>query len=85
MVNGVLQDMFTISILDLNTNIVRLILNIDHGKLSTNLSWSPDGNFIIYSLVTPKNKNEIWWLEIATGKTGPLTNTIEGYSGYWSK
>ncbi len=84
-VNGTLISFFTIKTLEVATGKISSILAIDHGQLRTNLSWSPDGKYIIYSLQTDTDKSEIWWLEIASGKTGPITNTIEASFGYWQK
>lgn len=85
LVNGELKTMFTISTLDLATGTVKPLLNVDHGTLSNNLSWSPDGNFILYTLGITEERSQIWWLEVVTGKTGPLTTTIDASFAYWQK
>ncbi|WP_430909529.1 hypothetical protein [Maribacter sp. 2-571] len=83
--NGALINMFTISTLDVNNGTITPLLNVDHGALITNLSWSPDGEYIVYTLSVSENASQIWWLEVATGKTGPLTNTLNARYAYWSK
>ncbi|TPN81229.1 PD40 domain-containing protein [Aquimarina algicola] len=83
--NGELSTFYTIKTLNTETNKVTPLLAIDHGQLRTNLSWSPDGNYILYSLTKNSEKTEIWWFEVSSKKTGPLTNTINAFSGYWKK
>lgn len=76
-----------IKTLDLSTGKVNELVLVDHGVAYPNVSWSNDGNFIIYSLFIPtksdpsKGYNQIWWVEIATGKTGPITTNINAYGG----
>ncbi len=85
LVNGTLQSMFTISILDLRNNTITPLLNVDQGILGTNLSWSPDGKYVLYTVYTSDSQSQLWWLEIASRKTGPLTTALNTASGYWSK
>jgi hypothetical protein len=84
-ISGEIKDIYTIKILDLATGQAENLLRVDHGSLIGNLSWSPDGDFIIYSLNTSGNGAQVWWLEVATGQTGPITNTINGYAASWRK
>ncbi|MEO1485580.1 MAG: hypothetical protein AAFU57_07535 [Bacteroidota bacterium] len=84
-INGSFQTFYTIKTLDVNTNKVEVLLLVDHGMLSTNLSWSPDGQYIFYSLTQASEQTKIWWLEVATGRTGPLTTKIDAASAYWLK
>jgi len=82
---------YSIKTLNLTTGKVTDHVLIDHGKAYPNLSWSKDGNYIIYSLFIPseadpsRGNDQIWWLELATGKTGPITNTINAYGGTFRK
>ncbi len=75
---------YAIKTLDIATGQTELLLQADHGDLLPNLSWSPDGDFIIYSMNTEQGA-QIWWLEVATGTTGPITNTTNGYAVTWRK
>ena len=83
-INGEIESVYTIKTLDLATGERRPLLRVDHGQLLPNLSWSPDGAFIIYSLRTDGGA-QVWWLEVATGQTGPITNTINGFGATWRK
>jgi len=84
-INGSFQTFYTIKTIDVNTDEVEVLLLVDHGMLSTNLSWSPDGKYVFYSLTQASEQTKIWWLEVATGRTGPLTTKIEATSAYWLK
>ncbi len=84
-ISGEIKNIYTIKILDLATGQAGNLLRVDHGSLVGNLSWSPDGDFITYSLNTSGNGAQVWWLEVATGQTGPITNTINGYAATWRK
>jgi len=82
---------YAVKTLDLTTRKVTELVLIDHGKAYPNVSWSKDGNYIIYSLFIPSKadlslgNNQIWWVEVATGKTGPITNTINAFGGTFRK
>ena len=84
-INGEIESIYTIKTLDVATGQTENLLRVDHGSLVANLSWSPDGAFIIYSLNLDGGGAQIWWLEVATGQTGPITNTINGYAASWRK
>lgn len=84
-VNGEIASIYSIKTLDIATGEEKTLLQVDHGSLIGNLSWSPDGDFIVYSLNVDGGNAQIWWLEVATGKTGPITNTINGYGATWRK
>lgn len=59
----------------------RLLLLGDHGFIS-DPTWSPDGAFIVYTLGRD-GKRDLWWLEVATGATGPLTTDGLSHSADW--
>ncbi len=85
-INGEIENIYTIKLLDVATGQAENLLRVDHGSMVANLSWSPNGAFIIYSLnLDGGGGAQIWWLEVATGKTGPITNTINGYAASWRK
>lgn len=85
-INGEIESIYTIKLLDVATGQTENLLRVDHGSLIANLSWSPDGEFIIYSLnLDDGGGAQIWWLEVATGQTGPITNTISAYAASWRK
>lgn len=77
----------SIKTLDISTGEIKELVLVNHGTAYPNVSWSQDGNYIIYSLFIPNKdnpnlgNNQIWWVEISSGKTGPITNTINAYSG----
>jgi hypothetical protein len=60
----------------------RQILLIDHGSSPGGFTWSPDGKFILYYLFEG-NAVDIWWLEVATGATGKLTNNGSSLVADW--
>ncbi|WP_298473912.1 hypothetical protein [uncultured Maribacter sp.] len=72
-------------VLDLNTNKTSNIALLDHGFVYPNISWSKDGKYMVYSLRLKNNKIQVWWLEVATGKTGPVTNTFNAYGANFKK
>ena len=84
-ISGEIESIYSIKLLDIATGEKKLLLRVDHGSLLSNLSWSPDGAFIVYSLNVSGSGAQVWWLEVATGQTGPITNTINGYAASWRK
>ena len=80
-----------IKTINLATGQINELVLVDHGAAYPNVSWSKDGNFVIYSLFIPSKsdpnlgKNQIWWVEVATGKTGPITNTLNAFGGTFRK
>jgi Tol biopolymer transport system component len=49
----------------------RMLLLADHGGIR-HPTWSPDGTYLIYTLIHA-SATDIWWLDVATGATGPIT------------
>jgi hypothetical protein len=61
----------------------RHLLLLDHGTdAPVNLSWSPDGNYILYDL-SEGERVDIWWVEVATGATGKLTDDGASIAADW--
>ncbi|HYN89727.1 MAG TPA: hypothetical protein VER55_14430 [Ardenticatenaceae bacterium] len=53
----------------------RMLLLADHGTVRQ-LTWSPDGRYLLYTLATEVENEfheDIWWLDVTTGQTGPIT------------
>ena len=72
---------YTIKILDLASRTVRTLLPVNHGKLYTDLTYSKDGQYVFYTLGVQGGMSQIWWVDVLTGATGPVTNTISaGYA-----
>jgi hypothetical protein len=73
-------------IFDKNDNyrpVQRLLL--DHGTTSNGLhTWTKDGKYILYHLQESKSVFNIWWVEVATGKTGRITTNGASISPTWS-
>lgn len=70
----------------------RALVTVDWpNDIAGNPAWSPDGAYLLYTLQTPvKNPDgsdglvsNIWWLEIASGKTGKLTDDGVSLSPDW--
>lgn len=49
----------------------RQVLLVDQGVAPSNLTWSPDGTLLLYTLYHAQGA-EIWWLDMRTGATGRL-------------
>jgi Tol biopolymer transport system component len=49
----------------------RQVLLVDQGVAPSNLTWSPDGTLLLYTLYQERGA-EIWWLDMRTGATGRL-------------
>ncbi len=52
----------------------RMLLFADHGRSIGRVRWSPDGAYLVYTLERFDGRSDIWWLEVATGATGPVTS-----------
>ncbi len=78
--NGTQTYAYAIKILDLATDQKREVTIVDFGEIDPMLSWSNDGSYIFYSVRLPSGKKQIWWSEVATGDTGPITNTINAFA-----
>ncbi|MBM1105600.1 PD40 domain-containing protein [Aurantibacter crassamenti] len=80
-----------IKTINITTGKIKELVLVDHGSAYPNVSWSNDGNYIIYSLFIPSKadsnlgNNQIWWVEIATSKTGPITTNINAFGGTFRK
>ena len=61
----------------------RMILLADHGSVAYPV-WSPDGTYIAYSLQNGL-KSDIWWLDVATGATGPITSDGLSTKASWRR
>jgi hypothetical protein len=52
---------------------VESLLLADHGELYGNFVYSHDGSYVYYSLSVGQDRGaQVWWLDPATGQTGPL-------------
>ena len=55
----------------------RVLLIADHGGFSDaidDFTWSPDGRYVLYGLYEATNAANVWWLDVATGATGRVTD-----------
>lgn len=59
----------------------RMLLLADNGDISAP-TWSPDGKYIAYTLSHDGNR-DIWWLDVASGATGPVTTDGLSHSASW--
>lgn len=84
LLEGEIEYIYTIKVMDLASREVRVLLPVDHGKLLTDLSWSADGKYIFYTLLVSGGTSQIWWLDVNNGTTGPITNTINAGYANWS-
>ena len=50
----------------------RQLVLVDFGHYVSNPTWSPDGRYLLYDVLIGDNLTELYWLELATGKTGSL-------------
>lgn len=60
----------------------RQVLLIDQGGTPGNLTWSPDGNLLLYTLFQGAGA-DIWWLDMRSGATGRLTTTGSAGAADW--
>lgn len=75
---------FAIMLYDLQRlNNPRMLLFADHGRLISSLSWSPDGAYLVYTLERLDGRTDIWWLDVATGATGPVTRDGVALEAAW--
>jgi Tol biopolymer transport system component len=65
-----------------NELIGRMILLVDHGTEPAGLTWSPDGNFLLYNL-SQGDAVDIWWLDVRNGQTGRLTRNGASIAPDW--
>ncbi|WP_298817874.1 hypothetical protein [Chloroflexus sp.] len=61
----------------------RMLLFADHGRSISSLSWSPDGAYLLYTLERFDGRTDIWWLDVATGATGPITTDGNALEAVW--
>jgi len=64
----------------------RVLLIADHGGISDAIdefTWSPDGRYVLYTLYESTDAANVWWLDVATGSTGRVTNDGASVSVDW--
>lgn len=61
----------------------RMLLFADHGQIISRLSWSPDGAYLVYTLEGFDGRTNIWWLDVSTGATGPVTTDGVALEAAW--
>jgi hypothetical protein len=64
----------------------RVLLIADDGGISgaiDDFTWSPDGRYVLYTLYESADAANVWWLDVATGATGRVTNDGASVSVDW--
>jgi WD40-like Beta Propeller Repeat len=64
----------------------RVLLIADRGGISGaigDFTWSPDGRWVLYTLYESADAANVWWLDVATGATGRVTNDGASVSVDW--
>jgi hypothetical protein len=64
----------------------RVLLIADHGGISEAIdefTWSPDGEYVLYTLHETADTANVWWLDVASGATGRITNDGASLSVDW--
>ncbi len=61
----------------------RMLLLADHGRSIGRVRWSPDGAYLIYTLGRFDGGSDIWWLEVSSGATGPITSDGAWVEAAW--
>jgi hypothetical protein len=64
----------------------RVLLIADQGGISgaiDQFTWSPDGQYVLYTLHESANAANVWWLDVASGTTGRITNDGASLSVDW--
>src|SRR6185369_15341650 len=46
-------------------------------------TWSPDGRYVLYTLFEAADAANVWWLDVATGATGRVTDDGASLSVDW--
>lgn len=73
--------LYTMNPLDLRSN--KLVAQIDGAYLKA-YDWSPDDRQVIYAAFTANTASTLWLLEVASGKSTPLTPRQSGDEMYYS-
>ena len=71
-----------IMLFDRATLVGKSVLLVDHGTEPANLTWSPNGKYLLYSLFEGNNV-DIWWLDVTSGKTGKVTTNGASIAANW--
>jgi Tol biopolymer transport system component len=66
-----------------NLDLPRQVLFADHGRLVSHISWSPDGKYLVYTLERFDGGSDIWWLDVTSGATGPITSDGKSLEAAW--
>lgn len=61
----------------------RMLLLADHGRSIGRVRWSPDGAYLVYTLDRFDGRSDIWWLEVSSGATGPVTSDGAWVEAAW--
>jgi hypothetical protein len=64
----------------------RVLLIADHGGISgaiDEFTWSPDGEYVLYTIHESADAANVWWLEVASGTTGRITTDGASVSVDW--
>ena len=64
----------------------RVLVIADQGGISEaidDFTWSPDGRWVLYGVYESTNTANVWWLDVATGATGRVTNDGTSVSVDW--
>jgi Tol biopolymer transport system component len=79
---GTFVSHYAIMLFDRDELLGRQLLLVDHGESPQDLTWSPDGTFMLYSLYRG-NGADVWWLDTRTGATGRLTTNGASVAADW--
>jgi hypothetical protein len=67
----------SVSLLDVASGDIEMLTLLDHGNAYSDLTWIDGSNYLAYSVLLDNPVAiEIWWLDVRTGQTGPIVNTI---------
>lgn len=80
--NGIRVFHDAIMVFDRASLVGETVLLVDHGTDASGFTWSPDGKYLLYNL-TQGQDVDIWWLEVATGKTRKLTSNGASIAANW--
>ncbi|MEN0066474.1 MAG: hypothetical protein AAGA48_30335 [Myxococcota bacterium] len=78
--DGVVEWVPSLFAYDVATERTRMLHPMDFGQFFNGFAWTPDSQYLVYSVLTLEDGVQTWWLNVETGATGPITTEVQTYS-----